>query len=150
MNLNRYQRLAYENPCIDGQPPLHMPEGWILHGEEIDGQSVTVGVTVSVSAEHHVNHGSDAIWEISVSIWPTSVAEKLSHPQDFPMEVPRWTDHHKEIALKAHEKNVRGISIRDESPDPDLQGTVGEGRYAMHLHVPLNEEERAGLEIDRR
>ena len=145
ISLNRYQRLAYDNPIIEEQPPTHMPEGWMLHKETIDGQTVMVAITVSVAAENRSKLGADAIWDVSVSIWPSTVAEKVSTPQGRPIEVSKWTDHHSQIAGKAYEGNTQGIGLRD---DPEHPGVAGQSTYTAHLRLPMNEEERAGLGVD--
>ena len=144
MNLNRYQRLAYTNPIIEEQPPTHMPDGWMLHRETIDEQNVMVAITVSVAAENRARHGTDAIWDISVSIWPSTVAERVSTPQGMPIEVSKWAEHHGEVAGKAYEANTQGIGRRD---DPESPGVAGQGSYTAHLRLPMSEEERAGLEV---
>lgn len=151
INLNRYQRLAFENPIIDEQPPTHMPEGWSVHDETIDEQAVTVGITVDVDADNRDEHDTDAVWQVSVSMWPTSVAEKLSNPDGVPIQLSKWSARHKEIAAKAQARNVEGISVSDGEPiDPQPEGTVLEGTYALHLRLPLNEEEREGLPVEPR
>ena len=149
IKLNRYQRLAFENPIIEGQPPLNMPEGWSVHGETIDDQAVTVGLTVDVDTDNRAEHDTDAVWQVSVSVWPTSVAEKLSEPDGVPIELSKWTVRHKEIAAKAQARNVEGISVSGGEPiDPQPEGTVLEGTYALHLRLPLNDEEREGLPVE--
>lgn len=149
IKLNRYQRLAFENPIIEGQPPLYMPEGWSVHGETIDEQAVTVAITVDVDADNRAEHDTDAVWWVSVSVWPTSVAEKLSNPDGVPIEVSKWTEKHKEIAAKAQARNVEGISVSGGEPiDPQPEATVLEGTYALHLRLPLNDEEREALPVE--
>lgn len=150
ISLGRYQRLAYENPFIEGQGPTHMPEMWFLHDEILDEQAIRVGITVSVSGENRHHHETDAVWEVSVSIWPTSMAERLSYPEDFPIEVSKWTEAHKQIAGKAHGKNIEGVGIRPDAENPHQQALVWPGTYALHLHLGLNEEERAGLGVEPR
>lgn len=145
ISLSRYQRLAYNNPIIEEQPPTHMPDGWMLHRETIDGQTVMVAITVSVAAENRESHGTDAIWDISVSIWPSTVAERLSTPQGMPIEVSNWTDHHSQVAGKAYEANTQGIGRRD---DPESPGVAGQGTHTAHLRLPMSEEERAGLDVE--
>lgn len=144
ISLNRYQRLAYDNPIVEEQPPTHMPEGWMLHQETIDGQTVMVAITVSVAAENRSSVGTDAVWEVSVSIWPSTVAEQLSTPQGRPIEVSKWTNHHSTVAGKAYEANTRGIGRRD---DEEAQGVAGQATYTAHLRLPLTEEERAELPV---
>lgn len=147
LNLNRSQRIAYENPVIEGQPPLHLPENWALHREEVDGQAVTVVIMVSVASEHRRAYGTDAIWEISVSLWPTSVAEKLPHPEGSPIKVSKWTDRHREIAGKVYQANTRGLGDRGGAP---AQAAAADGTYSTHLHLPMTEEERAGLPVEEK
>ena len=84
IKLNRYQRLAYDNPTIEGQHATHMPDGWLVHNETIDEQAVTVGITVDVAAENRAHYGTDAVWMISVSIWPTSMAESSLTRRRYP------------------------------------------------------------------
>lgn len=150
INLNKHQRLAYENPFIEGQGPPHLPEGWFTHDEMVEGQAVRIGITVSVAAENRPKYGTDAVWEVSVSVWPTSMAERLSHPEDMPIQVDKWTETHKEIAAKTYGKNVAGISVSSEPESAQKEGVVGSGTYALHLLVPLNEEEREGLPVERK
>lgn len=150
IKLNRYQRLAYDNPTIEGQHATHMPDGWLVHNETIDEQAVTVGITVDVAAENRAHYDTDAVWMISVSIWPTSMAERLSNPAEVPIEVSKWTERHKEIAARAHGANVEGISVRGEPDDRETKGHVWPGRYSLHLRVPLNEEERRELPVEPR
>ena len=149
ISLNRYQRLAFENPIIEGQPPLNMPEGWSVHGETIDDQAVTVAITVDVDSDNRVEHHTDAVWQVSVSVWPTSVAEQLSNPDGIPIEVLKWTEAHKQIAAKAQARNLEGISVSGGEPiDPQPEATVLEGTYALHLRLALNVEEREGLRVE--
>lgn len=150
MNLNRYQRLAYENPFIEGQGPTHMPDLWFLHDEIVDQQAAKIGITVSVAAENRAHHDTDAVWEVSVSLWPTSMSERLSYPLDMPIELSKWTEAHKQIAAKVHATNVEGIGARPDTDNPHTQGTVWSGEYALHLRLPLNEEEREGLSVELR
>lgn len=150
LKFNRHQRLAYDNPTIEGQYATHLPDGWFIHNETVDDQAVTVGVTVDVSVDNYESHGTDAVWMTSVSVWPTSAAEMLSNPEGLPIEVAKWTEHHKEIAAKAHGGNVEGIGVRGEPDAPQPQGLVWPGTYSLHLRVPLSEEEREGLAVEPR
>lgn len=145
IKLNRYQRLAFENPFIDGMPPLDMHSGWMLHAEIAGEQSVTVGVTVDVDGDYRLGYGTDALWQISVRVWPTSLKEKLSFPEQRPIEVARWQDHHREAAFRAHESNARGIGHREA--EFDIREAVFSETYASHLWLALTEEERDGLPV---
>lgn len=125
-----------------------MSEMWFLHDKIVDEQAVRIGITVSVSAENRSQHDTDAIWEVSVSLWPTSMSERLSYSDELPIEVSKWTGAHKQIAAKVHAQSVEGIGARPDADNPDMHWTVWPGEYALHLHLPLNEEEREGLGVE--
>lgn len=130
--MNEHQRKAYEAPVRGG---VASPDdaGYYRHDEYPGGIRVTVMVTVDVPEMEPgsaLDHG--ALWHTSVSCWPRPGAAR-------PLPVARWKRRHREAAARTQAANAEGVG------DRDAQSRLVEGEHAVHLYVPLNNEELAGL-----